>query len=540
MIAAHASRRSPERALALYFRMRAGPAHPDALTFALLVKACILGPLGDPRGEFAAFGGVVHGQVIKCGVEDLLVVKNSLLKMYSDLGLLESTRQLFEISSVLDLISWNTLISAYGKNGDLGSAREMFDRMPERNLVSWSAMIDGYVTNSEFSEALRLFSVMQGEKVRPDVVTLVSVLKACSQLGALDQGRWIHLYVDRNGIARNGNVVLETALVDMYCKCGCIDEASKVFDSVRNGDVVLWNAMIGGLAMHGHGERALNLLRRMKEKKLSPNESTFIGVLSACSHAGRVKEGKEIFESMKEFGVSPQREHYGCLADLLCRAGLVEEAEEVLHQMPMEPHAAQWGALLSSCRTYNKLEVGERVGKRMISLEPFDGGRYVMLANIYAANGRWEDVKEVRRAMEERGVKKETGCSSVEWNGVVHEFVVGDMTHPQSREIYALLGEIERKLEGVGYVRDTSQALVDMNDEEEKGNVLSYHSEKLAMAFGILNIERQQPIRIVKNLRVCRDCHTHAKIVSKLYRREIIVRDRNSPYANISGVGTNK
>nr|CAD1841454.1 unnamed protein product [Ananas comosus var. bracteatus] len=373
MIAAHASRRSPERALALYFRMRAGPAHPDALTFALLVKACILGPLGDPRGEFAAFGGVVHGQVIKCGVEDLLVVKNSLLKMYSDLGLLESTRQLFEISSVLDLISWNTLISAYGKNGDLGSAREMFDRMPERNLVSWSAMIDGYVTNSEFSEALRLFSVMQGEKVRPDVVTLVSVLKACSQLGALDQGRWIHLYVDRNGIARNGNVVLETALVDMYCKCGCIDEASKVFDSVRNGDVVLWNAMIGGLAMHGHGERALNLLRRMKEKKLSPNESTFIGVLSACSHAGRVKEGKEIFESMKEFGVSPQREHYGCLADLLCRAGLVEEAEEVLHQMPMEPHAAQWGALLSSCRTYNKLEVGERVGKRMIALEPFDG-----------------------------------------------------------------------------------------------------------------------------------------------------------------------
>ncbi|XP_072957396.1 putative pentatricopeptide repeat-containing protein At5g40405 [Typha angustifolia] len=519
MVAFHADRRMPDSAVAFYFRMRASASPPSVYTFALVVKACVLG--GGVRGE------EVHGQVIKCGAEEFLVVKNSLLSMYSILGLLEDARSLFDKSSNLDTISWNTLISAYGKNGDLGTARELFDEMPERNLVSWSAMIDGYVKNGDFVKALRLFGEMQGERLRPDVVTLVSILKACAQLGALDQGKWVHLYVRRNGIGREGNVVLETALVDMYCKCGCIHEALEVFDGVSSEDVVLWNAMIGGLAMHGHGERALELFQRMQEKGLVPNEATFVGVLCACSHAGRVDDGKEIFESMKGYGVTPQREHYGCLADLLGRAGQVEEAEELLLDMPMEPHAAQWGALMSACRTYNKIEVGERVGKRLIALEPDDGGRYVLLANLYAANGRWEDVRDVRRAMEEKGVSKETGCSYIEWNGTVYEFIVGDKSHPQSREIYALLGEIEKKLEGIGYIKDTSQVLVDMDNEEEKGNVLSYHSEKLAMAFGIINISHELPIRIVKNLRVCRDCHTHAKLVSKVYGREIIVRDRH-------------
>ncbi|XP_008806708.2 pentatricopeptide repeat-containing protein At5g66520-like [Phoenix dactylifera] len=411
MIAGHADRGLPDSAVAFYFCMRASRAPPNTYTFALLVKACID---GGNAGMLIGLGKEVHGQVLKCGVEDIIVVKNSLLNMYCAMGRLAEARLLFDRSRNLDLISWNTLISGYGKNGEMLTARELFERMPERSLVSWSAMIDGCVRNGDFSEALRLFDEMQAERMKPDVVTLVSVLKACAQLGVLDQGCRIHRYIDRSGLVREDNVILETALVDMYCKCGCIDEALKVFDKVRSGDVVSWNAMISGLAMHGHGERALELFGTMKERGIIPNESTFIAALCACTHAGMVEDGKKIFESMREYGVEPHREHYGCLADLLGRAGQVEEAEEVLLSMPMEPQASQWGALMSACRTHDKIEVGERVGKRLISLEPYDGGRYVLMANMYAVNGQWDDAGGMRRVMEEMGAKKETGCSFIE------------------------------------------------------------------------------------------------------------------------------
>jgi pentatricopeptide repeat protein len=306
-----------------------------------------------------------------------------------------------------------------------------------------------------------------------------------------------------------------------------MNEAWWVFDGVQSHDVVLWNAMIGGLAMNGHGKRALELFRRMLDKGFVPNESTFVVVLCACTHTGRVDEGKDVFSSMRDHGIEPRREHYGCLADLLGRAGLMEEAEAVLLDMPMEPHASQWGALMSSCLMHNNVGVGERVGKKLIELEPDDGGRYVVLFNLYAVNGLWEDAKALRKMMEERGAKKETGLSFIEWNGLVHEFRSGDTRHPQTRLIYALLEDMEQRLQLIGYVKDTSQVLMDMDDEEDKGNTLSYHSERLALAFGILNIPHDMPIRIVKNLRVCRDCHVHAKLVSKLYQREIIVRDRH-------------
>lgn len=411
MIAGHAGHGLPDSAVAFYFCMRASRAPPNTYTFALLVKACIH---GGNAGKLIGLGKEVHGQILKCGVEDVIVVKNSLLNMYCAMDHLAEARLLFDKSWHLDLISWNTLISAYGKNGDVVTARELFERMPERSLVSWSAMIDGYVRNGDFSVALKLFDDMEDERMKPDVVTLASVLKACAQLGALDQGRWIHQYIDSNGLAREGNVILETALVDMYCKCGCIDEASKVFDTVRSGDVVSWNAMIGGLAMHGHGQRALELFGRMKERGIIPNESTFIGALCACTHAGMVDDGKKIFESMREYGVEPQREHYGCLADLLGRAGQVEEAEQVLLSMPMEPQASQWGALMSACRMHSKIEVGERVGKHLISLEPHDGGRYVLMANMYSVNGQWDKARGMRRAMEEMAAMKATGYSFME------------------------------------------------------------------------------------------------------------------------------
>uniref|UniRef100_A0A0D3F6A1 DYW domain-containing protein n=1 Tax=Oryza barthii TaxID=65489 RepID=A0A0D3F6A1_9ORYZ len=385
---------------------------------------------------------LAHAQAFKCGALAHPVVTNSLLKLYCSLGLLDRARRvLYSGGAALDVVSWNTMVSGYGKGGDLGAAREVFAGMPERNLVSWSAMVDACVRAGEFGEALWVFDRMMREEFRPDVVVLVSVLKACAHLGAVERGRWVHRY-------------LETG-----------------------------------------------------------------------SFGGRVDEGKRVFKSMQDYGIKPQREHYGCLADLLGRAGNVEEAEALLLDMPMEPHASQWGALMSSCQMHNDINVGERVGKRLIELEPYDGGRYVVLFNLYAVNGRWEEARTIRQMMEDRGAKKETGLSFIEWNGLVHEFISGDTRHPLTRKIYALLEDIERRLQLIGYVKDTSQVIMDMDDEEDKGIALSYHSERLALAFGILNIPQGVPIRIVKNLRVCRDCHVHSKLVSKLYEREIITME---------------
>ncbi|GJN21301.1 hypothetical protein PR202_gb08766 [Eleusine coracana subsp. coracana] len=519
-------------ALELYSRIRAA-ASPTPYTFSLLLASLAASSTRSPSdasdSDRLSAAELAHAQALKCGALGHTIVTNCLLKLYCSLGLLPDARRVFDSGgATLDTVSWNTILSGYGKSGDLLAAREVFGRMPERSLISWSAMIDSCVRAGEFSEALMVFDRMIREGFRPDVVVLVSVLKACAHLGAIERGRWIHRFLETERLkGRPGNVMLETALVDMYCKCGCLEEAWQVFDGVQSGDVVLWNAMIGGLAMNGHGEHALECFRRMLDQNFAPNESTFVAVLCACTHTGHVEEGKKIFESMKGHGVEPRREHYGCLADLIGRAGLVEEAEAVLLDMPMEPHASQWGALMSSCRMHNNINVGERVGKRLIELEPEDGGRYVVLFNLYAVNGLWEDARAVRQMMEERGAKKETGLSFIEWNGLVHKFISGDTRHPQTSLIYGLLQDMEQRLQLIGYVKDTSQVIMDMDDEEDKGITLSYHSERLALAFGILNIPHGMPIRIVKNLRVCRDCHMHAKLVSKLYQREIIVRDRH-------------
>ncbi|KAI4989015.1 hypothetical protein ZWY2020_036332 [Hordeum vulgare] len=371
--------------LALYSRIRAA-APPTPYTFSLLLAALASSASGGGCTRLAA--PVAHAHA---------------LKVFDDSG------------AALDAASWNTMVSGYGKSGDLAAAREVFGRMPVRNLVSWSAMVDALVRAAEFDEALRVFDRMMGEGFKPDVVVLVSVLKACAHLGAVERGRGVHRYLETEGLAgTQRNVMAETALVDMYCKCGCMEEAWRAFDSVRCRDVVLWNSMIGGLAMNGHGERALELFQRMFENGFVPNQSTFVAALCACTHTGRLDEGRKIFQSMRQHGIEPQREHYGCLADLLGRAGRLEEAEAVLLDMPMEPHASQWGALMSSCRMHNDITVGERVGKRLIELEPQHGGRYAVLFNLYAVNGRWEDARAIRQMMVEKGARKELGFSFME------------------------------------------------------------------------------------------------------------------------------
>lgn len=411
-----------------YFHMRAIGLPPNTYTFALLIRC---------SGSFCD-GTLAHGQVIKCGMDGLVVVNNCLMSMYCKMGMLIYARKVFDGMTTLDLVSYNTMVSTYGKIGDVGNAKKLFDSMSKRNLVSWTAMIDGYVRNGWYSEALMLFGEMQAvSEIEPDVVMFVGVLKACAQLGALEQGVWIHAFFNRNGIDENSNVVLATALIDMYCKCGCVESGVKVFNKFcdgcleDSGDVVLWNAMINGLAMHGYGKEALDVFSEMKNSGISPDEMTFIGVLCACGHTGMVKTGLDILESMnRNYGVRVCREHYGCVVDLLGRAGMVEEAEKLILSMPMEAHATQWGALMSACRTHRNVSVGERVGRRLIHMEPDDGGRYVSLWNVYMGAGKQEDARQTRNTMEDLGLQKETGCSFIECNGVVHRFIVGDTTHP--------------------------------------------------------------------------------------------------------------
>lgn len=453
-----------------------------------------------------------------------IICWNTMVDGYLKCGDVEAAKELFECMPDKNIGSWNAMISGFAKCGMIEEARKLFNEMDKRDEISWSAIIDGYIKGGYYKEALEVFNEMQREDIRPRKFILSSVLAACANVGALDQGRWIHTYVKRNSMRMDA--VLGTALVDLYAKCGRLDMAWEVFEKMIEKEVYTWNAMIGGLAMHGRAEDAIGLFSKMQREKLKPNEITFVGVLNACAHSGMVDEGLAILDSMKNvYGIEPEMEHYGCVVDLLGRAGLLKEAEELISSMPMEPNAAVLGALMGACRIHGHVELGERVGKVLLELEPKNSGRYALLSNIYAKAGRWDDVEKVRRLMKERGIKTTAGSSMIDVGGIVHRFKMADSSHPQKKEIYLMLDRIFERLHMEGYSPKTSQVLFDIK-EEEKETTLRYHSEKLAIAFGLLSTEPGTAIRIVNNLRVCDDCHSATKLISEVYNREIIVRDR--------------
>eukprot|EP01018_Ginkgo_biloba_P038145 Gb_41325 [translate_table: standard] len=424
-----------------------------------------------------------------------------------------------------DVIVATGLVDMYAKCGKIEIARQLFDKMHKRDVVSWDAMIAGYVQNGHVTDALAIFQRMQLAGIKPNAVTMVSLLPACAHLGALQQSKCIHGYIIRRGFELD--VFVETALLDMYAKCGSIEIARQLFDTMSNKSVVSWSAMIAGYGMHGHGQDALALFKQMQETGMKPNDVTFIGVLSACSHAGLVDEGWRYFESMsQEYCIAPRVQHYACMVDLLGRAGLLDEAQDFIKKMPVEPSAGVWGSLLGACRIHCNIELGERVAERLFELEPEHAGYYVLLSNIYAAAGRWDDVTKVRTMMKDLGLKKPPGCSLIEINNKIHAFYVGDRSHPQSEKIYAMLENLAGQMKEAGYVPNMNFVLHDV-EEEVKENLLYSHSEKLAIAFGLLNTSTGTPIRIMKNLRMCGDCHNASKVISKIARREIILRDAN-------------
>ncbi|XP_042499282.1 putative pentatricopeptide repeat-containing protein At3g15930 [Macadamia integrifolia] len=466
----------------------------------------------------------VHQYVKDQRVKSNLKLENALIDMHAVCGELNVALELFQTMKARDVISWTAIVSGLAHSEQLDKAREYFDQMPQRDFVSWTAMIDGYLRANRFKEALKIFREMQAAKIKPDEYTMVSILTACANLGALEIGEWIRLYIDKKRMKID--VFVGNALIDMYSKCGNVKSALKVFKEMPQRDKFTWTAMISGLAVNGHGKEALDLFSKMIEASIMPDEVTYIGVLCACTHGGMVDKGRELFSRMTILhGIKPNVAHYGCMVDLLGRSGQLREALEFITKMPIRPNFVVWGALLGACRVHKDADLAEMAAKRLLELEPENGAVYVLLSNIYAACKKWDDVRKVRETMMDRGIKKIPGCSLIEMNGGVHEFVAGDQSHPESIKIYSKLDEITQELKLSGYVPNTTEVFLDIG-EEEKETALHWHSEKLAIAFGLISSGPGVTIRIVKNLRMCVDCHHVAKLISRLYNREVIVRDR--------------
>ncbi|CBI28140.3 unnamed protein product, partial [Vitis vinifera] len=516
IIRGYTNKNLPRQAILFYQLMMLQGLDPDRFTFPSLFKSC--GVLCE--------GKQLHCHSTKLGFASDAYIQNTLMNMYSNCGCLVSARKVFDKMVNKSVVSWATMIGAYAQWDLPHEAIKLFRRMEiASNLFCWNIMINGHVEDSDYEEALSLFNEMQLSGVKGDKVTMASLLIACTHLGALELGKWLHVYIEKEKI--EVDVALGTALVDMYAKCGSIESAMRVFQEMPEKDVMTWTALIVGLAMCGQGLKALELFHEMQMSEVKPDAITFVGVLAACSHAGLVNEGIAYFNSMpNKYGIQPSIEHYGCMVDMLGRAGRIAEAEDLIQNMPMAPDYFVLVGLLSACRIHGNLVVAERAAQQLIELDPKNGGTYVLLSNIYSSMKNWEAAKKMRELMVERNIKKPPGCSAIEVGGVVHEFVKGDVSHPQSSEIYETLDDMMRRLKSAGYVPDKSEVLFDM-DEKEKENELSLHSEKLAIAFGLLSTTPGTPIRVVKNLRVCSDCHSAMKFISEVYNREIIVRDRN-------------
>ncbi|KAG7563212.1 Pentatricopeptide repeat [Arabidopsis suecica] len=479
----------PFESVLLYKKMRDLGVRPDEFTYPFVVKA--ISQLG-----VLPCGVSLHAHVVKNGFECLGIVATELVMMYMKFSELSSAEFLFESMQVKDLVAWNAFIAVCVQTGNSAIALEYFNKM-------------------------------SADAVQFDSFTVVSMLSACGQLGSLEIGEEIYDRARKEEI--DCNIIVENARLDMHLKCGSTEAARVLFDEMKQRNVVSWSTMIVGYAMNGDSREALALFTMMQNEGLRPNYVTFLGVLSACSHAGLVNEGKRYFSLMvrsNDKNLEPRKEHYACMVDLLGRSGLLEEAYEFIKKMPVEPDTGIWGALLGACAVHRDMILGQKVADVLVETAPDIGSYHVLLSNIYAAAGKWDCVDKVRGKMRKLGTKKVAAYSSIEFDGKIHFFNRGDKSHPQSKVIYEKLDEILKKIRNMGYVPDTGSVFHDV-EMEEKECSLSHHSEKLAIAFGLINGRVGHPIRVMKNLRTCDDCHVFSKFVSRLTSREIIMRDKN-------------
>lgn len=435
-------------ALDMFVRMMECGVEYDEVTLASVVSACA-------SLLYIREGMQIHTQAIKFeNMRNDLILCNALIDMYAKCSKVSVARRIFDRIMIKSMVSETTMLAGYAKSSKVDDARLMFVQMPEKNIVAWNALIAGYTQNGENEEAIKLFLMLKRDSVWPSHYTFGNVLNACANLADLQLGQQAHAHVLKHGFRFDDgpepDIFVGNSLLDMYHKCGSIDEARKVFERMIKRDKVSWNAMIVGYAQNGCGEEAIDLYRRMLMSE-APDHVTMIGVLSGCSHAGLVEEGCKYFDSMSEdHGLIPSRDHYTCMVDLLGRAGQFSKVEKFIREMPIVPDSVLWSSLLSACRVHHNVEMGECVAARLFELDSENSGPYILLSNMYAEIGRWADVVRIRKLMKDKGVIKQPGCSWVEIGWKIHVFMVKDKTHPKRKEIYRILRVLKMQMERLG------------------------------------------------------------------------------------------
>ncbi|CAM8941885.1 unnamed protein product [Rhodiola kirilowii] len=571
------------RAMRAMEAMERSGLYADAVTYSELIKCCLARRAVDD-------GKRVHRHVCSAGYEPKTFLINILLNMYVKFSLLDDARKLFDKMPDRNVVSWTTmiagfanagmsddaleflvlmlrdgvkpnmftfssvlraceslrtlrqlhcgmikpglesdvfvrsaLINSYSKWGELRNALGVFNEMVTGDSIVWNSIIGGFAQNNEGDEAMNIFKRMKRAGFVANQASLTSVLRACTSLSLLELGRQVHVHI----LKYDRDLILENALLDMYCKCGSLEDAKGVFTRMVDKDVISWSTMVAGLAQNGYSKEALRLFDAMKGSSgIRPNYITLLGVLFACSHAGLVDDGWYYFQSMNRlYGIEPGREHYGCMVDLLGRAGKLDAAAKLISEMKCEPDAVTWRMLLASCRVHKNVDLAAHAAEQILKLDPTDVGTYILLSNIYANSQRWDDVASIRKAMQVEGVRKEPGCSWIEVDMRIHCFVLGDKSHPMAGAISVELNQLVQRLRGFGYNPDTNFVLQDVEGEEQREDLLRYHSEKLAIVFGLMSLATGKIIRIRKNLRICGDCHIFAKLVAQVTKRTIVIRD---------------
>ncbi|XP_050381957.1 pentatricopeptide repeat-containing protein At1g15510, chloroplastic [Argentina anserina] len=482
MISGYVNNGLPEKAVETYKVMEQEGIMPDEITIASVISACAcLGNLD--------MGIRLHELAVRAGLISYVIVANTLIDMYS-------------------------------KCKRIDKALEVFHHIPGKNVISWTSIILGLRTNNRCFEALILFRKMI-LRLKPNSITLVSVLSACARIGALMCGKEIHAHALRTGIAFDG--FLPNAVLDMYVRCGRMGSAWNQFNHNKN-DVTAWNIILTGYAQRGQGRNSIELFHTMAESRVDPDEITFMALLGACSRSGMVSEGLEYFISMKlNYGIAPNLKHYACVVDLLGRAGQLADAHEFIQKIPINPDAAIWGALLNACVIHKQVELGQLAAQKIFELGAQSVGYYMLVCNLYADSGMWEEVAMVRNTMRDSGLTVDAGCSWVEVKGKVHAFLSGDNFHPQIEELNAVLEGFYEKMRSVAFTEPENR----LKDEVEasKAEIFCGHSERLAVAFGLINTAPGTPIWVTKNLYMCQSCHSTVKFISKVVRREICIRD---------------
>ncbi|KAL8091049.1 pentatricopeptide repeat-containing protein At4g19191, mitochondrial-like [Apium graveolens] len=509
----------------VFGRMRVRGVWPNSVTIVNLLRgACDMMSL--------EVGRMVHCVVNVSGLSDDLAVNTALLSFYSKVGCLEVARLLFDRMPGKDCVVWNLMISGYSRNGcaveslelllgmvrsriradlftalaaisaiaevkslergkemhghvirnglgyqvsvhnslidmyckcgGLASARKVFDLVTNKTEISWSTMIKGFVSHEQFVDAVSFFGEMQLEGYKIDFISMVNILPAFVSQGALEQVKYLHGYSTKCGLTSFPSVT--TAFLASYAKCGCIEMAQKLFDEdeFTHKDVIAWNSMISAYSKHGNWFQCFNMYVQLKRTNLKPDQVTFLSVLTACVNSGSVNEGWECFKEMTErYGCRPKEEHYACMVDLLGRAGRIKEALQLINCMPFKPDARVWGALLSACKLHPDMKVAELAAERLITMEPKNAGNYILLSNIYAAAGKWDEVARMRVFLRDKGLKKTPGCSWLDINGKNHEFRVADQSHPQSHDIYTILRSLELEIKIIMKSESSGNCFID-------------------------------------------------------------------------------